>query len=460
MRRRTRRLDPLLHLMLGSLGLAPAVSCGGTSVKHEGAGGSTATPPPVGTCENPMPVDDTGWIRCDNGVLHRENAGQCAPHVPSLSDSELCGPCTDVPNAWCLNVSMEMHGCVPGCVTDADCAGGEICYCDPQGGRCIPSDCATDRDCGGTSLCATHVGPPKPACGYAVTGAACQKESDRCAGDECNCALVNEHRECVMGLGGCGRPFLVDGHARRAECEPRTGWVATDVVPAKLSELGTDERSALAAHFSELALMEHASVAAFARFALELCALGAPSDLLLDASLAMADETRHAELAFALASAYAGRDLGPSPLPLDGALELPTLESVLRNVLLEGCIGETTAAAEAQELAARAQDPVLRGVFALIARDEARHAALAYRFVSWALTRDRELVQRVVRSVLEPELARKRASPPPTPDDDRQLALGIATPGLRHTLRDDTLDQVVVPCLNALLTAGAATLAA
>ena len=459
MRRRT-RLDPLLHLMLGALGLAPAVSCGGTSVKHEGAGGSTATAP-LGACENPAPVGDTGWIQCDNGVLHRASEGQCAPHVPSPADGESCGPCPGVSNAWCLHVSFQEYSCVAGCTTDADCAGGEICYCDPQGGRCIPSDCTTDADCGGASLCATYEGPPKPACGYSLSGAACQTKADRCAGDECNCVLVNDHRECVMGLGGCGRPFLVEGQARRAECEERAGWVAADVVPARLAELTADERSALAAHFSEIALMEHASVAAFARFALELCALGAPSDLVLDASLAMADETRHAELAFALASAYAGRTLGPSPLALDGALELPTLESVLRNVLLEGCIGETLAAAEAQELARSAADPVLRGVFALIARDEARHAALAYRFVGWALSRDRALVGRVVRTVLEGELTGDATRPERAiPEDDRSLALGVATPSLRRALRRDTLDQVVAPCVNALLAAGAASRAA
>jgi hypothetical protein len=133
----------------------------------------------------------------------------------------------------------------------------------------------------------------------------------------------------------------------------------------------------------------------------------------------------------------------------------PTLENVLENVLLEGCIGETVAAAEAQELAGRADDPVVRGVFATIARDEARHAALAYRFVAWALERDRALTERVVRRGLERELGRNAehndAPSSVRSDEERCLTLGLATPAFRASLRRESLGRVVGPCLNALL---------
>lgn len=444
-----------MHLLLGALGLAPAASCGGTSVQHPGAGGSTAMPS-FAACENPSTVGDTGWIQCDNGALHRERAGECALPDPSRSGSDACGECSGISNGWCLPTDRLMEECVQGCTTDAECDSGEVCYCDPLGGRCIPSDCSTDADCGDGSLCATYEGPPAPACGYYVSGVACQTTADRCAGAECNCAMVNGRRDCVMGLGGCGRPFLVDGLPRQARIEARSDWAA-HVAPAHLSALSADERHALAESFTTIALMEHASIAAFARFTLELLALGAPADLVQGAAEAMADEKHHTELAFGLASTYAGRPLGPSPLALDGALEPPSLESVLWNVLLEGCIGETVAAAEAQELARYAEDPTLREVFALIARDEARHAALAYRFVGWAFARDRDLAERVVRALLSRELASHRVAPAVTPDDDRRLALGMATPALQASLRRDALEQVVRPCLSALLDARATT---
>jgi hypothetical protein len=49
--------------------------------------------------------------------------------------------------------------------------------------------------------------------------------------------------------------------------------------------------------------MEHASVAAFARFTLDLLALGAPADLVQSAQQALGDEIAHAELCFGLAGA-------------------------------------------------------------------------------------------------------------------------------------------------------------
>ncbi|HWP06404.1 MAG TPA: ferritin-like domain-containing protein [Polyangiaceae bacterium] len=459
--KRRQRLDPLLHLLLGALGVAPAAaSCGGTS-QHQGGGGGTTGQESLGVCENAVSIGDSGWLRCDNGVVHRESAGQCAISA-TLPPAANCGGCPDVPNAWCLTTTAQGgNKCVRGCETDADCGSGEVCYCDTPGGRCVAADCSTDADCDNGSLCATYVGPSTPACGFYVDGVACQTEADRCSGDECNCALVNGRRDCVMGLGGCGRPFLIDGAARRADCEERTDWSAADVAPRCLATLDAGERRALAAYFTDIALMEHASIAAFARFSLELVALGAPSELVMDAALAMTDETRHAELAFALASAYAGAPLGPTKLPVDGALAAPTLESVLENVLLEGCIGETVAAAEAQELARSAQDPVVRGVFATIARDEARHAALAYRFVSFAIGHDRELSERVVRRILARELERAGEQSPADgcergAEEERNLALGIAGAAFRTTLRRDTLRAVVAPCLNAVLGARAA----
>jgi hypothetical protein len=129
--------------------------------------------------------------------------------------------------------------------------------------------------------------------------------------------------------------------------------------------------------------MEHASVAAFARFALELLALGAAADLLVGTHEAMGDEIEHARLAFALAGAYAGTDVGPGPLTVDGALGSVTLRRVFGTLLREGCIGETLAAVLATEAHAQATDAAVRAALARIARDETKHAALAWRAAQW-----------------------------------------------------------------------------
>lgn len=73
---------------------------------------------------------------------------------------------------------------------------------------------------------------------------------------------------------------------------------------------------AAADFWTRVGLMEHASVAAFSRFSLQLMALGAPSDLLQKSHEAAADEIRHARDAFALAGHYAGRPVGPGVMPM------------------------------------------------------------------------------------------------------------------------------------------------
>jgi hypothetical protein len=201
-------------------------------------------------------------------------------------------------------------------------------------------------------------------------------------------------------------------------------------------------------------LLEHASIAAFARFSLELLALGAPAELVADTTSAMADETRHATLCFSFASAYRGTEVGPGPLVVGDCLAAPTLETVVRTALLEGSIGETVAAAEAGELARSATDPVVRDALELIARDETRHAALAYRFVRWALERDPLAVSKLVRETLEAERARARLAL--ANDDDGEAAalpLGLPTAAFRASLRRDVLERVVMPCLEGLLAA-------
>src|SRR5688572_10054793 len=82
------------------------------------------------------------------------------------------------------------------------------------------------------------------------------------------------------------------------------------------SDLFDSARERAAEYWANAGLFEHASVAAFARFALQLLALGAPADLVASAQAAMADEIEHARLCFGLAWRYRGRSVGPSALPI------------------------------------------------------------------------------------------------------------------------------------------------
>jgi hypothetical protein len=196
-------LRALFVLLLGAVGPLVATSCGGSSKSTQGAGGSggSGALPGVGSCENPVPVRDTGWVACDNGVLHRESAGACP--LPPVAPTD-CGDCFGAPYPWCLPFGFATSICVPGCATDADCGPGAVCFCQGDApGRCVQATCTTDADCGDGSLCATYEGPPEPACSYLIAGVACQSPRDQCAGDECNCVLKDDRRECQPGIGGC-----------------------------------------------------------------------------------------------------------------------------------------------------------------------------------------------------------------------------------------------------------------
>jgi hypothetical protein len=250
------------------------------------------------------------------------------------------------------------------------------------------------------------------------------------------------HRCQSYPCGVPGRPFLVDGIAVTAQPCDRSDWT-TAVAPV-------DERAecaALADHWTSAGLLEHASVAAFARFTLQLLHLGAPADLVEGAQRAMADEIVHARLCFAQATRYRSKPVGPSPLPTDGCLAAFDLESVVRMVVREGCIGETVAAVEAAEALAHSSDPRTRAALGIITRDETRHAELAWEFIRWAIT-----IQPKTAHVLLEELATALmdGSVEPRDADPSAIDLAYAAHGLlpqthlRH-LRGRALREVVAP---------------
>jgi hypothetical protein len=93
-------------------------------------------------------------------------------------------------------------------------------------------------------------------------------------------------------------------------------------------------------------------------------------------------------LCFGVASAYAGRKLGPAPLPQ--ALEGDTVDiaRVAREALLDGCLREGLAAEIAATGASTAIDPAIARVLRIQAREEAQHAELCWAIVAWAIERE------------------------------------------------------------------------
>ena len=144
--------------------------------------------------------------------------------------------------------------------------------------------------------------------------------------------------------------------------------------PEGLAACDAVASSPVGAFFAHAAHLEAASVHAFARMRDELRALRAPRSLVFAATRAIADERRHARVVSALARRFGARTSPPRvKRPRGRSIEAIAIENAT-----EGCVRETFAAIVAHYQALHARDPVVRAAYARIARDETRHAELAY----------------------------------------------------------------------------------
>ncbi len=400
--------------------------------------------PPPGVTARPVPAECMSALPRDRVIEATSENFQCT------SDSD----CTDGEHGWCNDWVGQVgpgSNCNYGCVDDSDCSAGTVCDCGSPVGTCVATDCVTDADCGAGSYCARY--EFDEGCGPS-TGYRCTTDSDECLQNEdCAsgiCGLGPVGRICSDAICAIGRPFLVEGRERLATAVLRGDWLEPSSVD--VSRLSASERQRLSEKWQRIALMEHASVAAFARFALQLMSVGAPPELLEATTAAMQDETEHAQLAFGLASAYKGQRLGPSALDIDDSLGDEQLSAIVGNTVLEGCIGETVAALEAVEGLAAVRDPAVRSVLSKVAKDEQRHAELAWKFVRWALTESPTLQGAVLEQV-EAELAVARAAAAgieQEPESDWLLRHGLLSDVRRTQLRAQVLSDVVLPSLRTL----------
>lgn len=312
-----------------------------------------------------------------------------------------------------------------------------------------PDDTSADtgplKDTADTDLCDDQAGDTDSECGTCPTGTYCAA-----------CLALDDDGypttiyDCIPCGVVCGRPLRTDrsqDEPDRAALVARGDWTGEPLNP-DLTGLTAAEIAALAEHWGDQALDEHASIGSFARFTLELLAHGAPERLVRAAQQAGLDEAHHAREAFALASAFAGAPQGPSGL--DGQLGAMQLAEDLTELavatLLDGCLNETLATALATAQRDAATDPAVRAVLQRVVDDETRHARLAWETVAWALERGDE----PVRQALIQALAAYRL-PSPRP---------VTHPVPSHGLLDDETSraalelawaQVIVPVVRALL---------
>lgn len=250
-----------------------------------------------------------------------------------------------------------------------------------------------------------------------------------------------------------GRPHVGDSGPVRAAVRragEASSW-AGHTRPAA-DALDPTLRARVADGWCEDARMEHASVAAFARATLELMSVGAPAELLVGCQRAALDEIDHARRLFTLAASYGGHELQPGPLPA-----LPPrsaeLERLAADTFAEGCAGESIAALAAERSLRACVDPAVRASLEVIAADEARHAALAWATVRWAVKTGGDAVRDAVQQrAAQMRRAIPSALPAPDPHADALAEAGRLDARAIAQASRDAWVEIIDPLLRSALT--------
>lgn len=435
-------------------------------------------------CEDPQPILQagtelpSGFVRCADGFVHRAEQVECVapqgPDSPECFEDLACASaadCVDQPFGSCM-ADDQFGGCSCryGCATDADCDAGYICACAGVTGNraeCIPAGCTITTECG-EGLCG--LSEYEGCCGNSHSTACAAPDAPCHVDEECTVAPCYDDpraetamHQCTAQNEGaitswscqppgwcgcdCGRPFLVDGRARVAGVVGRVDW-SESVEPR---DVDPQTRRRLAAYWTEIGQLEHASIASFARFCLQLIQVGAPAELIAESQRAMADEVRHARAAFGLASAYAGVPVGPGRLDVEGSMVRGSdLRGIVEGLVIEACVGETLAAIEVREAARHAGDPVVEAMLDEIAGDELRHAQLGWRSLRWILDQADEELREFAWSTFDVVMQELASTREVSSSSASLREHGVLDDALREQVRRAGIESLIRPCLSAL----------
>ncbi len=211
------------------------------------------------------------------------------------------------------------------------------------------------------------------------------------------------------------------------------GGVACGRRPAGLSEVASFEGETDAGRFfARCAHLEHASVTAFRALASELRALGAPEPLIAMAEQSARDEIRHTRMTARLARRFGAEAVPSEVVPAASR----TLFDIALENMREGCVGESYGALLAEWQSRHASDSEVRAVMRAIARDEARHAELAWAthdFLVISLTSEQRAELEAARTEAVASLRRAAKE---EPADDLIRIAGLPSAGNAARLLD------------------------
>jgi hypothetical protein len=191
----------------------------------------------------------------------------------------------------------------------------------------------------------------------------------------------------------CSLAPTADGRGVTAQCSALNGLCIGGRAPRGFTPRDARAASESAAYLARMAQLEAASVDAFHALAADLARLGAPKRLLAAVRAAARDEVRHARMVGSMAERFGGCRI-PVTVPATSAR---SAEEIALENAEEGCVRETFGAAIAAVQAERADDPLVRRMMCIIAREELTHAALAWRVARWLDARLDAAARRRVR---------------------------------------------------------------
>lgn len=262
--------------------------------------------------------------------------------------------------------------------------------------------------------------------------------------------------DCVLTCYVLGRPFSLEKGGFLVAPVMSSPSITIEEVVAVPENASTFEpiipeadRNKAAQYWAKVAMMEHASVASFSRFSLELMSIGAPVDLLSGAHQAALDEVRHTQVSLDIANQFGSTNFTPGSFPISreaADFAFGDVEKIAEAAALEGCIEETLAAAVVFEQARVMQIPSLKAQIRSVGLDEANHAAFAWRAVQW-MTSTFPQTQQVVAKVFADRAAKYKDTPDNTapPNPSALQHLGLLDSARVSAVQASAWRRVVVP---------------
>ena len=303
--------------------------------------------------------------------------------------------------------------------------------------------------------------PPGTSCEDEPYSQACVLEAYNCGliqgGEEIGCGPITtgEGACCYIVYGDCavGRPFHVRGQARRAGLVRGHRWRGVAQQQPETASLGASTRAALADAWGSYGQSEHASIASFARFGVQLLALGAPASLVRASVRAGVDERRHAALSFGLAGAYARRASDPGALETHACHEARGAVEIARDLAREGCVAETVSWLLLRGALGQARDPAVQASLAEIVADEERHVLLAWEALAWMCRRFGAPVREAAARVFGDAAAHVGFGATTSLEGDakRMREHGYLSIEARRELALRALSEIVAPAARGLL---------